>query len=202
MTRWTCPHCGCTSNHYSAQRLAFVCDACGTPMRDENAERNRMAYDRSIALARDNLAVGNWETCISQVSPLCSQRPSDPQLYLILLAAKTKNYSDFLIDNPTERQQASIYWDKLRSLHCVNNAMAQYSLRRRQELQRRRDKNNLRTARFAIYIGITLIVAGATITFVKVLSLLGIGGWIWWLISGYRHIPVFSPQSYWDNPFT
>lgn len=201
MTRWTCPHCGCTSNHYSAQRLAFVCDACGTPMRDENAERNRMAYDRSIALARDNLAVGNWETCISQVSPLCSQRPSDPQLYLILLAAKTKNYSDFLIDNPTERQQASIYWDKLRSLHCVNNAMAQYSLRRKQELQRRREKNNLRTARFAIYIGTTLIVAGAASTFVKVLSLLGIGGWIWWLISGYRRIPVFVPQSHLDNPF-
>lgn len=201
MTRWTCPYCGCGTNHYSAQRLAFVCDACGMPLRDERADQDRMAYDRTLALARENLTVGNWETSISLISPLCSQRPSDPQLYLILLAATTKNYTDFLIGNTAAQKQAAIYWDKLAALHCVNNAMARYAQGRYRELQTLRYKNNMRTARFALYIGITLIIAGAADTVISILALLGIGGWVWWWIAGYKQFQVAKPQSQRNNPF-
>ena len=201
MTRWTCPYCGCGTNHYSAQRLAFVCDACGMPLRDERADQDRMAYDRTLALARENLTVGNWETSISLISPLCSQRPSDPQLYLILLAATTKNYTDFLIGNTAAQKQAAIYWDKLAALHCVNNAMVQYAQQRRQEILNLRNKNSLRSGRFLLYIGITLIVAGAADTAIKILALLGIGGWIWWWIAGYRDLRVPASWTSYANPF-
>lgn len=200
---WACPICGCSSKHYSPQYIRDVCDQCGRPVQDAAADQRRQSLDRTIAHAKDHLRVGNWDTCISLVEPLCSQAPADDRLYLILLAATTKGYTDYLLadSQSAAKSKAFTYWEKLYSLRVVNGVMQRYAAARRAELQRIRAKQWYRVAAILLGIGICLIVAGAASAFMCVLSLLGAAGLGWLLFSKCRVTRTTAGNSLSGNPF-
>lgn len=119
---WTCPHCGGISNHFSRSRNALVCDSCGTKIQTETERNADIDYERKLALARQHLLVGNWEEAKGLIKPFCSSRPADKQLYLMLLMAETKGYSDYLMNNESNRREAFGYWDKLERKRCDKTA--------------------------------------------------------------------------------
>lgn len=200
---WTCPVCGCSSKHYSSRYMRDACDQCGHPVRDPAADLQRQSIDRTIALAKDHLRVGNWESCIYLIEPLCTKAPADDRLYLILLAAATKGYTDYLLTDAQSamRSKAFAYWEKLYSLHVVNGVMQRYAAARRAELQRTRIKEWYRIAGFLLGIGICLIIAGSVSNIIGVLSFLGAVGLICLLFSTC-HLPHASTTiPYSGNPF-
>ena len=152
---WTCPHCGGTSNHFSRTRNALVCDVCGSIVQTDEERAADLNFERSMALARQHLQVGNWEEAKRLVKPFCSSRPADKQLYLMLLMAVTKGYSDYLIDNEISRNEASEYWDKLVRLGCVNETMKNYARRRLQYIN---DEKSILSAKKGIAIGISTLI--------------------------------------------
>lgn len=175
--------CGCHSYHYSHNRRAMSCDMCGHMFKNEQQQEDDMNYDNCITLAREHLQVGNWETCKRMVKPLCSKRPADKQLYLILLAATTKGYEDYLFDNASERAEASEYWDKLTKLNCVNNAMREYANKR---MQKKEEIRNQEVSFITLIICLcilttimTFVFALAESTFCGLMAVITIIGWIY-----------------------
>lgn len=140
----TCTHCGCTAFHYNSARRRVVCDGCGHPVADPQLEQQMMQYDRTYAQAMDHLAAGNWEQTIQMIRPLLSQRPTEKRLYMALLRAATRDFSDIAMTNTSYRTTASDAWSKLLRLQGVTGDMLRYSRRRyelhRTELQRQRNK--------------------------------------------------------------
>lgn len=158
---WTCPQCGGNSYHFSSSRGCMVCDTCGTEMWSE-AERNEdLNYQKNMALARQHLKVGNWNEAKRLVLPYANSRPTDKQVYLILLAAVTKCYDDFLIEDPNARTEAAQYWEKLERLGCVNSAMVRYSQRRTDKVKALRTViEGKRTAAIALDVIMVLVTLG------------------------------------------
>ena len=153
---WTCPHCGGTSNHFSRSRNALGCDTCGSIVQTEAERTEDINYERKLALARQHLQVGNWEEAKRLIKPFCSSRPADKQLYLMLLMAVTKGYSDYLINNEASRREAFDYWDKLVRLGCVNDTMRSYA---RNRLQYIHEEKNILSAKRGIAIGISVLIS-------------------------------------------
>lgn len=135
---WLCPNCGCAGTHYNPRRMAMVCDQCGTPVANEAEDRLRMNDDRTLAQARAHLQVGNWDECTRLLTPLLNRRPTEKQLYLMLLACCTCGYTDLLLTTGGQQAAAARYWDKLLALRCINGPMQAYALRRRQALAAKR----------------------------------------------------------------
>lgn len=153
---WTCPQCGGISNHFSRSRNALVCDTCGSIVQTEAERTEDINYERKLALARQHLQVGNWEEAKRLIKPFCSSRPADKQLYLMLLMAVTKGYSDYLINNEASRREAFDYWDKLVRLGCVNETMKSYA---RNRLQYIHEERNILSAKRGIAIGISVLIS-------------------------------------------
>ena len=152
---WTCPQCGGTSNHFSRSRNALVCDTCGSIVQTEAERKADIDFERSMALAGQHLRVGNWDEAKRLIKPFCSSRPADKQLYLMLLVAVTKAYSDYLVNNEASRREAFDYWDKLVRLGCVNETMKSYARRREQYIY---EEKSILSAKRGIAIGISILV--------------------------------------------
>ena len=207
---WTCPQCGGTSNHFSRSRNALVCDTCGSIVQTE-AERNAdINFERSLALARQHLQVGNWDEAKRLIKPFCSSRPADKQLYLMLLMAVTKGYSDFLIDNEMAQRESFDYWDKLARLGCINNAMRSYAGKRTQHIN---EERGILSAKKGIAIGISILISFIAVCLLGVESndgsfflFLAVVSWIVSVkyvqkLSRNAHIGRFNNQGS-DNPFS
>ena len=127
-TRWHCPICGCTGRHYNESRMTIVCDQCGHSSDDETSAEERRSFDRAVAFAKEHLRVGNWTECKNLIQPFCYQNPNNAKLYLILLAAETKGYTDYIMEDNDSRRRARDYWDKLERLRSVNTVMRDYAI--------------------------------------------------------------------------
>ena len=126
-TRWHCPVCGCPGRHYNETRMTIVCDQCGHSADDETSAESRRSFDRAVAFAKEHLRVGNFTECKNLIKPFCYDNPNNAKLYLLLLAAETKGYSDYFMDDDNSRHAARDYWDKLERLRSVNTVMRDYA---------------------------------------------------------------------------
>ena len=126
-TRWHCPICGCPTRHYNQARMTIVCDQCGYSADDETSAEDRRSFDRAVAFAKEHLRAGNYTECKNLIQPFCYQNPNNAKLYLILLAAETKGYSDYIMEDNDSRHRARDYWDKLERLRSVNTVMREYA---------------------------------------------------------------------------
>jgi len=124
-----CRRCGCTSSHYNRSRMMYVCDMCGTPVRESGNDQALMQFDRTFATASEHLEAGNWDQAISLISPLTSQYPTEKKLYVVILRAATQDFSDFEMQNEIRKNSASDAWDKLIRLRGVTPAMREYRKR-------------------------------------------------------------------------
>ncbi len=139
-----CPHCGCTSFHYSSRARCRVCDQCGHPVHDQQQEQQLMLRDRTYDQAMANFEAGHWDKAIALLKPLTEQYPTERKLYLAILRASTKDFADIDMADATNRATASAAWETLVRLNGVSADMLQYSARRRalrvEELERRKRK--------------------------------------------------------------
>lgn len=139
-----CSRCGCSSFHYNRSRMRMECDLCGAPLRDPQQDQQLMQYDRTYSQAVGHLTAGNWTQAINLLKPLLEQYPTEKRLYLAVLRAATRDFSDLAMENLSARILASQAWDKLVRLNGVTGEMLRYSRRRyerhREELSRRRDR--------------------------------------------------------------
>ncbi len=138
---WTCPFCGANRNHFNMERNVLVCDTCGNEVQTEFEAGLQLKYEKDIALARQHLKVGNWNDVKRIISPYCVTRPADRMIYLILLDAVTKQYTDYILDNSLLKKEAAGYWDKLERLGCINNVMVDYANARIDHMERTRSVN-------------------------------------------------------------
>ena len=138
---WSCPFCGANRNHFNTERNVLVCDTCGNEVQTEFEAGLQLKYEKDIALARQHLKVGNWNDAKRIISPYCVTRPADRLIYLLLLDAVTKQYTDYLLDNSPAKKEAAGYWDKLERLGCVNNVMIDYSNARIDHMERVKSVN-------------------------------------------------------------
>lgn len=137
-----CNRCGCSSFHYNRSRMRMECDSCGTPVYDEQQERQLMEYDRAYSQAMRHLTVGNWEHAINLLKPFLSQYPTEKKLHLAILRAATMDFRDIRMAN-SNRVLAREAWNKLVRLNGINAQMIRYSRKRynmhREELKRQRN---------------------------------------------------------------
>lgn len=159
---WICPRCGCRTQHFSASREQYICDACGFAVLSEIDKRKQEQYTRAIIQAKKHLQVGNWDSCSSIIRPMLNEYPTDSLLYLMLLASLTKGYDDYLFDgDANKRTEAAAVWDKLTRLNSVNQAMRRYADSR---LVARQNRLNSRVTTAGILtagIVVGLLVSGA-----------------------------------------
>lgn len=206
--RRMCSRCGCSSFHYSSREVRIICDQCGHPFYDPILDHQQQTYDRNLKLAREHLRVGNWDDSKNLVKPLCHHNPSDPQLYLILLASITQGYNNYLCDNIQEQKEAAVYWDKLVSLRSVNSVMRAYAQKRKAETIAK--LMNKRDVIYALLFGIAVtLIFSAILTsiFSRILSFSISCFILWRLISFHNPLKVIqelkrqrsSPN---DNPFS
>ena len=205
---WTCHVCGGTTKEYDPTLRCVVCLGCGTPVSDEE-QNERAGYERSKALARDHLRVGNWYEAKRLIEPLCSSRPADKELYLILLFAVTKNLSDFLYGKRDGcfRADAAQYWDKLEKLKCVTHLMKEYARKRDDYV---RQKVEMYKCKRGLLILISILMSFITICMLLADSdigpaMIGISAICWvifyrWLAKNRRTNIIYSQYSD-RNPF-
>ncbi len=160
MANYSCPHCGSVSYHFSHRRGAFVCDGCQRVILTDAEREANEKYERDKARAKQHLQVGNWREVTNLITPYLTSRPNDRELYLILLMAVTKDYSDYLLDNPAARADASSYWYKLDRLRCVNQVMRRYARKRQTYIA---EEKSLLSAKIGILIGVCLLLTMITI---------------------------------------
>ena len=139
-----CTRCGCSSFHYNRSRMRMECDSCGTPVYDPQQVQQLMEYDRTYSRAMSHLTAGNWEQTIGLLRPLMSQYPTEKRLYLAVLRAATRDFTDIGMENMVNRATASEAWDKLIRLNGITGEMLRYGRRRyekhREELSKQRTK--------------------------------------------------------------
>ena len=138
-----CSRCGGTNFHYNRKKMRMVCDSCLTPVYDASLDQQLMQYDQSYARAEQHLTAGNWQEVIRIINPLMYQNPTDKKLYVSVLRAATRDYSDIEMAEESIRRDASNAWDKLIRLNGINSEMRSYSRRRyekhRKELLKKRN---------------------------------------------------------------
>lgn len=183
-TGMRCPRCGGTDCEYVSRINAYVCNECDHRFRSEADRVADEDYERKKGFARQHLAVGNWYEVRNILQPLCSVRPSDKELYLMLLMAVTKGYSDMLLHSEGARMDAADYWEKLRHLHCINGTMRRYARKRQECIS---DEKQLDAAKISIAVGISVLVTFITACMFMSRTLLTIPGVIlsivFWVIS-------------------
>ena len=157
---WSCQYCGGSEYHFDNHRGIVVCSTCGREVRTQEQRSADIKFFEAITLAKRHLKVGNWEEAKRLVKAYCNVRPDDKTLYLILLAASTKCYSDYRMDDDRERSEASECWDKLERLHCVNSLMRQYASKRYAYLNSKRETIMYKKG---ILFGLSLILTLTTI---------------------------------------
>ena len=138
-----CIRCGCSSFHYNRTRLRMECDSCGRPVYDAQKEAQLEQYDRAYTQAMGHLCAGNWSQTISILKPFWEQYPTEKKLYLGVLRAATRDFTDLSMLTDSERTAASEAWDKLVRLQGVSREMIRYA-GMRQEMYRaglRREAN-------------------------------------------------------------
>lgn len=205
---WTCHVCGGTTKEYDPTQRCVVCLGCGTPV-SEVEQNERAGYERSKALARDHLRVGNWYEAKRLIEPLCSSRPADKELYLMLLCSVTKNLSDFLYEicDDSLREEAAKYWDKLEKLRCVTHLMKEYARKRndyvRQTMEMYKCKRGLLILISILmsFITICMLLADSDIG----LGMIGISAICWvilymWFVKN-RRVNIIYYQYSDRNPF-
>ena len=130
--RWTCPRCGCHTQHFSSELERYICDDCGFAELTESDRNRQEQYARSVSRAKKHLQVGDWDSCCSIIRPLAREYPADTLLYAILLASLTRGYEDLLMeDDGNRRMEAASVWDKLDRMHGINQTMRDYADSRR-----------------------------------------------------------------------
>ena len=206
---YVCEYCGSSRFHYNPSKMKMVCSCCMTPVHDASQDQQLMQYDLAYAKARDHLTAGNWQEVINSVRPLTYQNPTDKKLYVALLRAATKDYSDIAMEDTSRRTEASNAWDKLRRMNGLNNEMRRYSRRR---YEKHRDELlHKRNIALAWFFGVSLGVIAAGILvlnkhyFIFGMPLVGSGYCIYKLVLENPY-PVFkqlmsSKPNYDDNPF-
>lgn len=139
-----CSRCGCSSFHYNRSRMQMECDSCGTPVYDPQQVQQLMQYDRTYSQAMSHLTAGNWGQAIALLKPLTSQYPTEKKLYLAILRAATRDFSDIEMVNTANRVAASEAWNKLVRLNGVTGEMMRYGRQRyekhKEELNRQKNK--------------------------------------------------------------
>lgn len=139
-----CSRCGGSSFHYNRSRMRMECDVCGTPASDPQQEQQLMQFDRACSQAMGHLTAGNWDEALQLLQPLLHQHPTEKRLYLAVLRAATKDFTDIAMANAASRHIASEAWDRLVRLNGVTGAMIRYGRQRyalhRRELLRQRTK--------------------------------------------------------------
>lgn len=137
-----CPFCGCETQHYNSARLRMECDLCGAPVSDSAQQSERMAFDRSFALANAHLAAGGWDRALGTLRPLLEQRPNEKKLHVAVFRSATQDLEDLACENGARREAASAAWDSLRRLRGLTPEIVRYGRRKRalrkQRLRRQR----------------------------------------------------------------
>lgn len=153
---WYCLRCGCSSKHYSTRIAGYVCDQCGHPVIEEGDENQRKNYDKTVLLAKEHIRVANYSEAKKLVIPLCSQRPADAQLYIMLFECVTQKYEDLLLHNTVAQREAEGYWDKLMNLDSITPQMQCYQRQRERVM---RDEVRIQCEKNEILILIISLVA-------------------------------------------
>ena len=163
MEFWTCPHCGSHRKHYNSRRDLYVCDSCGSEDITPEIESRKVRYLRTVNQAKEHLSVANWASCLNLVRPLLNEYPRDEELYLLMLAAITRGYEDYLLYDSRACLDAAEIWEKLKRLHCINSVIQCYTEERCRKIQTMRNNILLKTmslfggAILCAFIGITII---------------------------------------------
>lgn len=203
---WICPTCGSSEKRFSAERGCEVCRQCGREVLTDAEYEANVAYQKTILLAKEHLRVGHWDTVRKMIEPFCANRPSEKQLYLMLLMAVTKGYEDFLLDDPSGRQAAERYWDHLERLNCINGAMADYAMRRRSILNA--NKASFESKKTILLIACLTITLMAFCTLISecdvgvLFLILAIAGWFcFFKLKKPSGLPGGSDHGFTGNPF-
>ena len=163
--RWMCPICGSTTKRLNKERMVLVCEGCGRDVRSEEETKAELDYLKNMSLARDNLSVGNWDEVKRLVKPYVKSKPADKQLYLMLLSAETKGYTDMRMADWSSLENAGEYWNKLERSKCVNQLMKEYAWRRRKEYSRMKERQFAITMILIIIVVLLSFIAMCTIVF-------------------------------------
>ena len=107
------------------------CDGCGAPVDFQSEVQREERYFSAVSQADAHLTVGNWAQAVGLLSPLLQDNPGDSQLYLKLLRAATKDYSDFALEDNSMKTLAASCWSKLTRLNVFTPDMREYSRRMR-----------------------------------------------------------------------
>ena len=182
---WTCPQCGGHTKRYRQGRRCVVCSTCQSPVISERDQSQDIEFQRKKALAYDYLRVGNWIEARELIKPYCSDHPTDPELYLMLLVAETKCFTDLMVNDNASRRAAAEYWDKLERLNAVNSSMVEYAEKRRNQIYHlRHDHKNYLGICYAISAVLSLIVQISLFTGnMDVFSTLGVLTAISWIVT-------------------
>lgn len=177
---WICPSCGGTAKHYNTATGHFVCSSCGTEIISPEEERKKIHYLNTVQKAKDNLRVGNWDTSKQLVYPLLNDYPCDKTLYLILMAAITKGYEDYLFDSTlAQKQEAANVWNKLSRLDSINATMIDYARKKdliaqsRWEALKKKVLLLIAGVVFAILLAVAISSALSTLVMLAIMVVLG-----------------------------
>lgn len=193
---WICPQCGGSVVHFNSDKMVTECIFCGFEVKTEAERQADLDFQRNMAIARQNLRVGNWEEARKLVEPYEKSKPSDKQVYLILLAAVTKGYEDYLLDDPLDYYDAKVYWEKLRRLRCVNAVMQDYARRREALVLERKEKHLTISSVILIICGALTLTAVFVVLSGKWVAVFFIIAAILAWIIGLRWIIIHKPGNF------
>lgn len=193
---WICPYCGGTSYRFSSSRNALVCDVCKNIVQSETERAEQNEYERILGIAKQHLQVGNWDEAKRLLRPFCSSRPTEKMLYLMLLVAVTKNFTDYLMNDEDALEEAGLYWEKLQYLKCVNAAMVEYAQRRDQYIAERKSAF---FSKSGIFCGISLFLWILGGCLCQAESGVGVVFILLAIISSYLTVKYIKKVSPWSN---
>lgn len=157
-----CPRCGGNILRFNPYGYP-ICNECGTRIQTESERDAEIKYERDLGMARQYLQVGDWNKAKKLIKPYCDTHPTDKRLYVMLLVAETKCYTDYLINNYFSRIDAAEYWDKLLRCGYVDRSMRTYARNRYNYINDMIEKISTKCWIAGCLAGILFIISGCLI---------------------------------------
>lgn len=204
-----CPVCGCTTNHYSSARIAYVCDRCGYTVSNSEEESKRERFDRAYRKACEHQLVGNYQECLNILLSLQNDFPAEKKLHQLILRAATHDFEDTGPLDDSRKEAARKAWDRLKRLNALERDALGYSraacIRHRKKLEAQKKLLVRRLIAVAVLLFLCGIVYEMQEGFLLIVMLAG----VYMIIRkiGYDH-PVRTVRKlrefdsdYRENPF-
>ncbi len=175
-----CPYCGGLGGYSSIDRNVS-CAFCGHVFDALNIWENMKEHDDKMFLAGEHIKAGNWDEVIKVLTPISSLKyPADQRIYIYLLTAATKGFTDYELLDYSKRRLAADSWDNLSNLNSITSEMKCYS---REKYCREHNQVQNATSRIllwfviaaiaAIIAAICFVTASYSLTFIFVNGVIG-----------------------------